>query len=76
MTQTITLPDEQKPLEMLAAVVALRRLADGLEQRAVRLALDEGWSWAQISEALGVSRQAAHKRLSHISTKLKSSQEH
>ncbi|MFZ1564754.1 helix-turn-helix domain-containing protein [Sphingorhabdus sp.] len=69
MTQVITLPDEQQPSDMLAAVVALRHLADGLEQRAVRLALDEGWSWAQISEALGVSRQAAHKRLSHISSK-------
>ena len=71
MTRTITLPDEQKPAEMLAAVVALRRLADGLEQRAVSLALADGWSWAQISEALGVSRQAAHKRLSHISPRPK-----
>jgi DNA-directed RNA polymerase specialized sigma24 family protein len=72
MRRTFTLPDEQEPAEMLAAVVALRRLADGLELRAVRLALDEGWAWAQIAQALGVSRQAAHRRLSQISSSAKS----
>jgi transcriptional regulator with XRE-family HTH domain len=28
--------------------------------------LKQGWSWSQIAEALGVSKQAAHKRLSGI----------
>lgn len=59
-----TLPDD--PEEALAAVVALRRLADTLERRAVRSALGQGWSWARIAQALGVSKQAAHKRLSDI----------
>lgn len=44
-------------------MVALRLMADTLERRAVRAALAQGWSWSQIAEALGVSKQAAHKRL-------------
>lgn len=58
------LPDD--PEDALAAVVSLRRLADTLERRAVRSALGQGWSWARIARALGVSKQAAHKRLSDI----------
>ena len=50
----------------MASVVALRRLADQLEQQAVSEALKRGWSWAQIANALGVSKQAAHKRLSGL----------
>jgi len=46
----------------LAAVVALRGLADQLEDSAVERALREGWSWAQVAEALGVTRQAVHKK--------------
>lgn len=44
-------------------VVALRRLADQMERRAVDRALSEGWSWLRIAQALGVTKQAAHKRL-------------
>ena len=50
----------------LAQVVALRLMADRLERKAVRDALAQGWSWARIAQALGVSKQAAHKRLSTI----------
>jgi DNA invertase Pin-like site-specific DNA recombinase len=50
------------PGDALAAVVALRRLADRLEDDAVRRALLDGWTWAQVAEALGVSRQAVHKK--------------
>lgn len=60
------LPNPDDPASALAAVVALRRMADQLEQRAVAHALRQGWSWSQIAEALGVSKQAAHKRLSGI----------
>lgn len=56
----LPLPDD--PADALAAVVALRRLADRLEAAAVARAVDEGWTWAQVAEALGVTRQAAHKR--------------
>ena len=46
----------------LAAVVALRRLADLIEAAQVDRALSEGWSWTEIAEALGVTRQAVHKK--------------
>lgn len=50
------------PAEGIAAVIALRRLADRLEREAVDLAIARGWTWAQVAQALGVTRQAAHKR--------------
>jgi DNA-directed RNA polymerase specialized sigma24 family protein len=59
----IAAPDD--PAEALAAVVALRRLADRLERAAVAQAIDEGWTWAQVAEALGVTRQAVHKKHAH-----------
>ena len=63
MTDMTSLPRPDDPAEALAAVVALRLAADKLERQAVIRALDQGWTWAQIAEALGISRQAAHKRL-------------
>jgi len=62
------LPTADDPERALAAVVALRRLADTLEQKAVRTALRKGWSWADVAQALGISKQAAHKRLSGVVT--------
>lgn len=50
------------PARGLRAVAALRRLADDLEQRQVHRARADGWSWQQIGDALGVSRQAVHKK--------------
>lgn len=61
------LPAPDDPEAALAAVVALRLMADRLEAAAVVCALEQGWSWAQIAQALGVSKQAAHKRLSGLS---------
>ena len=57
------IPAPEDPAAALAAVVALRRLADRLERAAVRRAITEGWTWAQVAEALGVTPQAAHNRL-------------
>lgn len=65
MARRIEIPDAEDPAEALAAVLALRRLADGLERAAVRRAIASGWSWAQVADALGVTRQAAHKRHAH-----------
>jgi predicted ArsR family transcriptional regulator len=50
------------PADGLAAVVALRRLADRLEAAEVERALRGGWSWSEVAEALGVTRQAVHKK--------------
>jgi hypothetical protein len=50
------------PAVGLRAVVALRRLADQVEATHVATARRDGWSWEQIGDALGVSRQAAHKK--------------
>jgi hypothetical protein len=46
----------------LRAVLALRRLADQVETVQVAAARRQGWSWEQIGEALGVTRQAVHKK--------------
>lgn len=63
------LPSPDDPESALAAVVALRLMADRLEAAAVASALEQGWSWAQVAQSLGVSKQAAHKRLSpHMPT--------
>lgn len=63
MAERVEIPDPSDPQASFAAVVALRRLADRLELAAARVAIDEGWSWADVAAALGVSRQAAHKKL-------------
>jgi hypothetical protein len=54
--------DSDDPGVGLRAVGALRRLAEQVEARSVQLARDRGWSWEQIGDALGVSRQSAHAK--------------
>lgn len=56
------IPVPTDPGDALAAVAALRRLADGLEDAAVEQAMRSGWSWPQVAEALGVTRQAVYKK--------------
>jgi hypothetical protein len=50
------------PAVGLRAVRALRRLLEDLERLQVDSARRAGWSWEQIAVALGVSRQAVHKK--------------
>jgi hypothetical protein len=50
------------PADALAAVAALRRLADLVEDAAVERAMRAGWTWPEVAEALGVTRQAVHKK--------------
>ena len=52
----------QDPREGLEAVVALRRMLEALEAAQVENAFVAGWTWAQIAEVLGVSKQAVHKK--------------
>lgn len=50
------------PTVGLRAVGALHRLAEQVEATSVKLARDRGWSWEQIGDALGVSRQSVHAK--------------
>jgi hypothetical protein len=50
------------PAVGLAAVASLRLLLVSLEELQVESARQRGWSWQQIADALGVSRQAVHKK--------------
>jgi len=52
----------EDPRQGLEAVVALRRTLEALEAAQVENAFVAGWSWAQIAEVLGVSKQAVHKK--------------
>jgi DNA-binding NarL/FixJ family response regulator len=50
------------PRTGLRAVVALRRLLEGLEALQVANARRQGWSWQEIADTLEVTRQAVHKK--------------
>lgn len=50
------------PAVGLRAVASLRLLVDRLQELQVGNARERGWSWQEIADALGVSRQAVHKR--------------
>lgn len=52
----------QDPAVGLRAVGALRELADRIEALHVALAREAGWTWSEIAEALGVSKQAVHRK--------------
>jgi DNA-directed RNA polymerase specialized sigma24 family protein len=65
MTQATELADataSRDPEVGLAAVAALRELLESLESLQVSNARERGWSWQQIAESLGVSKQAVHKK--------------
>jgi DNA-directed RNA polymerase specialized sigma24 family protein len=54
--------DSSDPRTGLRAVAALRRLLEQLEVLQVDNARMNGWSWQEVAEMLGVSRQAVHKK--------------
>jgi hypothetical protein len=62
LTDLVPAIDGRDPATGLAAVAALRRLADELEAAHVANARAAGWSWEAIAGALGVTRQSAHKK--------------
>ncbi len=51
-----------EPSHALSAIAALRGYLDTLEAQHVDAALEARCSWREIAEALGVSRQAAHRK--------------
>jgi hypothetical protein len=50
------------PAVGLRAVGALHRLAEQVEATYVALARQQGWTWEQIGDALGMSRQSVHAK--------------
>jgi hypothetical protein len=46
----------------LRASLALHRLAERVEANHVAWAREKGWSWQQIGDALGVTRQSVHTK--------------
>jgi DNA-directed RNA polymerase specialized sigma24 family protein len=61
-TRLASAAGSENPRDGLRAVAALRRLLEQLEALQVGNARDQGWSWQEIAEVLGVSRQAVHKK--------------
>ncbi|MFB0617843.1 helix-turn-helix domain-containing protein [Streptomyces sp. AGS-58] len=56
------LPGDAGAVFLSGAVGALHRLAEQVEAAAVARAREQGWSWEQIGDALGVSRQSVHAK--------------
>jgi len=56
---------DDDPREGLHAVAALRRLVEQLERAHVARARSTGWSWQEIAMALGVTKQAVHRKHRH-----------
>jgi hypothetical protein len=52
----------EDPAVGFRAVLALRRLAEQVEIQQVASAREHGWSWQQIGDALGVTRQSVHTK--------------
>ena len=52
------------PAVGLRASLALHRLAERVEAQQVAAARQRGWSWQQIGDALGVTRQSVHTKYS------------
>ena len=55
------------PETALRALAALRNELDALEPELVARALQAGASWSHIARALGISKQAAHRKFRYLS---------
>jgi hypothetical protein len=64
-TELASAADGKDPRRGLRAVASLRRLLEQLESLHVGNARAQGWSWEEIAGALGVTRQAVHKKHAH-----------
>ncbi|MFT4225941.1 hypothetical protein [Micropruina sp.] len=67
-----TASDTSDPMSGLRAVASLRRVTDMLELTQVEEALRAGHGWPEIAAALGVTRQAVHKKYARrVATELR-----
>jgi predicted transcriptional regulator len=61
-TEMVTQVASDDPQIGLRGVASLRALLEAVEELQVRRARELGWSWQQIAELLGVSKQAVHQK--------------
>jgi DNA-directed RNA polymerase specialized sigma24 family protein len=61
-TEVVTQSASDDPQIGLRGVASLRALLEAVEELQVRRARELGWSWQQIAELLGVSKQAVHQK--------------
>ena len=61
-TKLATAAGSRDPAVGLRAVASLRLLLEELEALQVDNAREQGWSWQEIAAALGVTKQAVHKK--------------
>jgi DNA-directed RNA polymerase specialized sigma24 family protein len=54
--------EPEQPGRALSAIVELCRRLDELEELHVENARGHGWSWSEIAQPLGVTRQAVHSK--------------
>jgi hypothetical protein len=57
--------EEGRPIEALSTCRALGTVIERRTKEAAQAAVESTWSWANVGAALGVSKQAAHEKLSH-----------
>ena len=61
-TQVASAASSKDPTVGLTAVRSMRVLVERLEALQVENARGQGWTWEQIAQLLGVTRQAVHKK--------------
>ncbi len=61
-TKLATAASSRDPSVGLRAVASLRVLVEDLQELQIENARTQGWSWQQIASALGVTKQAVHKK--------------
>jgi DNA-directed RNA polymerase specialized sigma24 family protein len=61
-SQVASAASSKDPTVGLEAVRSLRVLVERLEALQVGNAREQGWTWEQIAQLLGVTRQAVHKK--------------
>jgi DNA invertase Pin-like site-specific DNA recombinase len=50
------------PQDAINLLAATRRDLDRIERHIVRRMRDDGWTWQEIADEYGITRQAAHER--------------
>lgn len=54
--------ESEDPAQGLRGALALHRIAERVEAHQVAAARAQGWSWQQIGDALGITRQSVHAK--------------